>query len=248
MFVIVENAKKTMKRAILILLAILTLTPAALRAQESESLYTGWAAGFQLGVGGMVPTGSLSDDIKGCAVFTGGLTAEYNNLRFKIDLTYSQPSFKNENPYAVRDDLGRNLQLNGTASTTLLGLGCQLGYTVWRYGKVRVTPNVGFNCSRLNWDINTIKWEADDQGEERPQIDNVTDVHENSIGWIASVDFDIMMGGKFAEVGGSSHYTSSLRITPFIAHSGYSHFNPSVGGNWIGVTVSYAGLFRLLAH
>ena len=231
----------------MILLAILTLTPAALRGQETESLYTGWGAGFHIGVGGMVPTGSLDDDLKGCAVFTGGFDLEYQRARLKIDVNYSQPSFKNENPYAIYDENGRNLQMNGSANTTNLGAGFQLGYTVWRQGKVSVTPCVGINFSRLRWDMNTIKWEKDDEGEERPKIDNVTDVHENSTGWTASVDIDIMLGGKFVDLGGKSHYVSSVRITPFITHAGYSHLSPAVKGNWIGMTVSYAGLSRLLS-
>ncbi|MBR6489942.1 MAG: hypothetical protein IKT03_05345, partial [Muribaculaceae bacterium] len=66
-----------MKRTFLILLAILTLAPAALRAQDTESLFNGWGLGFQVGVGAMVPSGSLSDDLKGCAIFTGGLNAEH---------------------------------------------------------------------------------------------------------------------------------------------------------------------------
>lgn len=236
-----------MKRTILILLAMLTLTPAALRAQETESLYTGWGAGFHIGVGGMVPTGSLDDDLKGCAVFTGGFDLEYQRARLKIDVNYSQPSFKNENPYAIYDENGRNLQMNGSANTTNLGAGFQLGYTVWRQGKVSVTPCVGINFSRLRWDMNTIKWEKDEEGVERPKIDNVTDVHENSTGWMASVDIDIALGGKFVDLGGKSHYVSSVRITPFITHAGYSHLLPAVKGNWIGMTVSYAGLSRLLS-
>ena len=236
-----------MKRTILILLTMLTLTPVALRAQEAESLYTGWGAGFHIGVGGMIPTESLGDDLKGCAVFTGGFDLEYQRARLKINVSYSQPSFKNENPYAVFDDQGRNLQLNGTASTTSLDAGLQLGYTVLRQGKVSVTPCVGVNFNRLKWDMNTIKWEKDEDGVDRPQIDNVTDVHENSTGWTASVDIDIMLGGKFVDLGGKSHYTSSVRITPFITHTGYSHLSPAAKGNWIGMTVSYAGLSRLLS-
>lgn len=235
-----------MKRTILFLLSALLLAPAGLRAQDAKSLYTGWAAGVQLGVGGMVPTGSLGDNLKACAVFTGGATFEYNRIRLKIDANYSQPSFKNENPYDVRDELGRNLQRNATASATSLGVGFTLGYTVWRQGKVSVTPNVGMNINRLSWDMNTIKWTEDEQGEVKPQIDNVTDVHENTNGFTASVDIDILMGGKFVDVGGNSHYTSSVRVSPFITHAGYSNWSPSVKGNWIGLTISYAGLFHLL--
>ena len=240
--------KMTMTRTILILLAILTLTPAALFGQENESLYTGWGAGFHIGVGGIVPTGSLSDDLKGCAVFTGGADFEYKRARLKIDANYGQPSFKNDNPYAVYDNEGSNLQQNGTANATSFGVDFQLGYTVWRQGKVSVTPCVGVIFNRLKWEMNTIKWDKDDEGVERPQIDNVTDVHENSTGWTASVDVDILLGGKFVDMGGNSHYTSSVRITPFITHASYSNLSPAVKGNWIGVTVSYAGLSRLLAR
>lgn len=235
-----------MKRTLFIVLAILILAPAALRGQDSESLYNGWSAGFQLGVGGMIPTGSLGDDLKGSALFTGGLTAGYNRARLKVDLNYCQPSFKNENPYAVYDASGRDLQRNGTASATLLGVGCQLGYTVWRSGRVSVTPCVGVIFNRLNWDMNTIKWETDEQGEEKPKIDDVAAVHENSTGWMASVDIDIRLKGKFVDVGGNSHYTSGLRLSPFIAHAGYSNLSPSVKGSWIGLTVNYTGLFRFI--
>ena len=236
-----------MKRTICWLMAFLILSPVALCAQEVESLYNGWGAGFHIGVGAQLPTGSLGDDLKGGALFTGGLDLEYRRARLKIDVNYSQPSFKNENPYAIYDADGRNLQQNGTASTTSLGAGLQVGYTVWRHGKVSVTPCVGVNFNRLKWDMNTIKWDKDDDGELRPQIDNVSDVHENTTGWTASVDIDVMLGGRFVDVGGKSHYISSLRVTPFITHAGYSNLSPAVKGHWIGLTLGYAGLSRLLS-
>lgn len=239
-----------MKRTILILLAILTLMPAALSAQESETIYKPLGFGFQVGVGGMVPTGSLGDDFKGCILFTGGLNLDYNRLRFKMDFDYGQPSFKNENPYAVYDSQGRNLQLNATANPTLLGFTLQLGYTVLRQGRVSVTPCVGMTASRLSWDINRIKYEQDDQGQERPVIDDVTGVHKNNFGWTASVDIDIRLHGKLVDypMGGDrqAHYTSSVRISPFITHAKFSDFNPSVKGCCVGLTLSYAGLFRTL--
>ena len=239
-----------MKRTILILLTMLTLAPAALRAQQEESVYRPLAVGFQVGAGGMLPTGSLKDDFKGCALFTGGINFDYNRLRLKIDLAYGQPSFKNDNPYAIYDDQGRNLQLNGTASTTLLGSSFQLGYTVWRQGRVSITPAVGMTAGRLSWDINHIKYEKDDEGQERPSIDDVTGSHENFLGWMASVDIDIKLHGKLVDypVGDDSqaHYTSSVRIAPFVAHAKFNNFNPSLKGCCVGVTVSYAGLLHAL--
>lgn len=240
-----------MKRTILMLVALLSLMPAAMRAQQGASLYdSGWGIGFQLGVGGLLPTGSLADDLKGCVLFTGGLNAEYGRMRLKADVAYGQPSFKNANPYNVRDDQGRDLQLNASTNPTLLGIGVQLGYTVWRHGRVSVSPMVGFDWHRLSWELNHIKYERDDEGQQRPVIDNVTATHEGGFGWIASVDIDIKLHGKLVDSplgsDNQAHYTSSVRITPFVTRARYNGFNPAVKGICLGATVTYAGLLRLL--
>ena len=252
-YVSVIRVKTTtqMKRTILILFTLLMMTPAALRAQEHQTWNDSWGMGFQVGVGGLLPTGSLSDDLKGFALFTGGINAEYNRLRAKVDLAYGQPSFKNDNPYAIYDDQGRSLKLNATSNPSLLGVGLQLGYTVWRQGKVSVTPMVGMSWDRLSWEINDIKYEADDEGEVRPKITDVNAVHESSLGWMASVDIDIRLHGKVVDFpfgeDRQGHYTSSLRISPFVTHAKFSNFNPSVKGCCVGLTVSYAGLLHALS-
>ncbi|MBQ1585545.1 MAG: hypothetical protein II078_10815 [Muribaculaceae bacterium] len=227
------------------------MSPVALCAQETGLLYKPLGVGFQVGVGGLLPTGSLADEFKGCALFTAGVNFDYNRLRFKIDLSYGQPSFKNENPYAVIDEQGRNAQLNATANPSLFGAAFQLGYTVWRQGRLSVTPAVGIAASRLSWDLNHIKYEKDDEGIERPKIDDVTGTHQNNFSWVASVDFDIKLHGKLVDYpagdGNQAHYTSSVRISPFVTHAKFSDFNPSVKGCCVGVTISYAGLLRALS-
>lgn len=239
-----------MKRTLLILLATLLLAPVALYAQDTTPLYNSWGIGFHVGVGGMLPTGSLANDFKGCALFAGGLDVDYNQFRLKVDFNYGQPSFKNENPYAVYDEQGRNKQLNATANPTLFGVAMQLGYTVWRQGRISVTPAVGLTASRLSWDINHIKYEKDDEGRDRPSIDDVVGTHENCFGLTASVDIDIKLHGKLVDYpmggDGQAHYTSSVRISPFVTHAKFSDFNPSVKGCCFGVTLSYAGLFRAI--
>lgn len=237
-----------MKRTICILLALLTLVPAAMHGQEFEGLYRPFGLGFHVGAGAMLPTGSLADDFKGYALFTAGVNLNYNRLRFKGDFSYGQPSFKNENPYAVYDDLGRNLQRNGTASPGLLGLNLQLGCTVWKHGRVSVTPYFGINFNKLMWEINHLKWTQDDEGEERPEISDVTNAHESSTGWMASVDIDIVVHQKRSYSEGVWHTTSSsVRLTPFITHYTYADFKPSFKGNYIGLTVSYFGLLERLS-
>ena len=239
-----------MKQTLLCLMAMLMLVPAAMRAQENASVYQPLGVGFQVGVGGMMPTGSLGDDLKGCALFTGGLNLDYNRLRFKVDLSYGQPSFKNDNPYAAFDEQGRNAQLNATANPTLFGVSLQLGYTVWKNGKFSITPAVGFTASRLSWELNHIKYEKDDEGIERPTIDDVTGTHEKNFDWTASVDFDFKLHGKLVDYSfgndHQAHYTSSVRITPFVTHAKFNSFNPQAKGCCVGITVSYAGLLRAL--
>lgn len=239
-----------MKQTFLILLAILMLSPAAMHAHERELLYKPWGFGFQVGVGGILPTGSLGDALKGCAIFTGGLNAEYHRLRLKADVAYGQPSFKNNNPYAALDEQGRNLQLNASTNPTLLGGGLQVGYTLWRQGRLKITPAVGVAFSRLSWDINHIKYEKDDEGIERPTIDDVTGTHEKNFDWTASVDFDFKLHGKLVDYSfgndHQAHYTSSVRVTPFVTHAKFNSFNPQAKGCCVGVTVSYAGLLHAL--
>ena len=239
---------------ITLLAAVMLLVPAALRAQQNnnETFSGGWGIGFQLGAGGMLPTGSLGDDLKGCALFTGGINAEYASLRFKADVAYGQPSFKNDNPYHIVDETGRDIQLNATANPTLLGFGLQAGYTVWRHGKFSITPCAGINVNRISWDLNDIKWEKPEgETEEKPTIEKVIGTHENSVGWMAGVDFDIRLKGKIIDApfgDGNAHYTSSLRITPFAAGASYGNLNPSVKGACFGVTVCYAGFLRMLNY
>lgn len=240
-----------MKRTFLILLTILMMAPVATSAQETGALYKPLSVGFQVGVGGLLPTGSLADEFKGCALFTAGINLDYNRLRFKIDLSYGQPSFKDDNPYAVIDEQGRNAQLNATANPSLFGTAFQLGYTVWHHGRLSITPVVGFIASRLSWDLNHIKYEKDDEGIERPIIDHVTSTHHNNFSWVAGVDFDIKLHSKLIDYptgnGNQAHYTSSVRISPFVTHAKFNDFNPSARGCCVGVALSYAGLLRALS-
>jgi len=101
------------------------------------------------------------------------------------------------------------------------------------------------NWNKLSWDLNQIKYEKDEEGEERPQIENVTGTSEHSLGWMASVDIDVKLHSTLTE-SPSGHYTSTVRISPFVASAKYSDLNPSVKGVCFGATITYAGLLRLM--
>ena len=73
----------------------------------------------------------------------------------------------------------------------------------------------------------------------------------HNISFIASIDFDINLnsGVTNTSLTGSSHrerWTSSLRITPWVAHSKFNKCDPTVSGMMVGINVSYLGLARLL--
>lgn len=233
---------KMMKRTILILLAILTLLPATLWAQKNVPT---WGVGFHVGVGGMLPAGSLSDDLKGCALFAGGFDVEYKRMKLNLGVSYGQPSLKDQNPNGAYDSQGRDLQLNASTNPTLLGFTGLLGYTVWQRGSVSVSPMVGVTQSRLSWDINHIKYEKDEEGIERPMIEDVTGKHSNCFGWTVDVDVDIKLHGKLvgfpSQENRQSRYTSSLRISPFV-----NFLNRSSKGCSVGITFCYAGMLHSL--
>lgn len=241
-----------MKRTVILFLSTLALALAT-HAAGDDALTTPWACGFTAGAGALLPTGHLKDNFKGTAVFTAGLTGNYHQWRLNVAMHYGQPSFKRDNIYDVRDEAGRNAQLNSAASASQLGLALQLGYTVPCNNRVSITPLAGVYWSRYGWRVNDIIWSKNDEGND---VFQVTDTHSTSlsnVNWMAAVDIDIVLhrhitqepfflGGKRAQL------SSSLRITPFVSHARYSHSNPSVSGNFVGITVAYLGLARGLNY
>ena len=212
----------------------------------------GFVYGLYAGVGGMFPTGSLTDNFKGCAAFTIGLTAGYNRFRIKADVSYGQPSFNNDTMFNRVDELGRQLQGNAKADATLLCVGTQLGYCVYSGERFAITPNVGGFWTGYSWETQDLNWvRKEDTDEFVPKIVGSSTSHLRSYNWIASVDFDIKFhttkssNMPIITSGRRQSFTSSVRITPFVARASY-HSVPSVKGYQVGFCVSYCGLARSL--
>lgn len=222
---------------------ILAIVACVAMAMGMAAQTSPWSYGIQAGVTAHTTTGSLSNNFKGCVGFTAGLTADYNRLRLKADVTYGQPSFKNRNMYAVFDDKGRDAQLNAVANASHLGASLQVGYTVARLGRVSITPAAGLYYSRYSWRLNDIEWDTDEQDRE---YFKVTDTHHTSQGrlsWIASVDVDIRLHDAYTDVlGTQQRLRSSLRITPWVTSIRHKSVVPAVSGMQLGVNVTYSGL------
>lgn len=211
-----------------------------------------WSYGIMAGVGVEIPTGQLADNFKTGATFMIGLTGGYRDLRLKADIAYSQPGISNPNIFNVPDSAGYAMQGNANSSATHLMVGVQLGYTVLKLKRLTVTPNVGLHYSVYSWETEDYTWPKNDQGEHYRLIKAVERRKLHSVGWMASIDFDIALASHVTNtpiLGGRNReqFTSSLRITPWVARASYDKCDPARRGYSLGVTVAYLGLGRLLS-
>ena len=228
-------------RAIFTTILVLTVSM-MISAQTSR-----WSYGLQLGVAAHTTTGSLSDNFKGAVGFTGGLTADYDRLRLKADVTYCQPSFKNPNMYGIFDELGRDAQVNAAANASHIGTSLQVGYTVARMGAVSLTPCAGIYYSHYSWKLNDIEWKKDENQLDYYSITDNYNTTQGRLSWIASIDVDIRLHDAYTDLmGPQQRLRSSLRITPWVTHISHKSVVPSVKGMQLGVSVAYSGLLSSL--
>lgn len=230
---------------------LMTMAAMAMQAQDNAA---GEPSDFTYGVyggaGAAFPTGSVADNFKGSVIFQIGLTGAYQNFRLKTDVAYGQPSFKNRNIFAAYDADGFPTQDNAHADASLLLWSVQAGYRIYQGHRLSVTPNVGFVLSRYSWDVNNLKWSKDENDEDQFQVTGVDKAHFTHTSWIASIDFDIRLHTTITDKpflgDGSKRFTSSIRVTPFVAGIKHSKSLPSTRGCLVGATVSYLGLLQSL--
>ena len=207
--------------------------------------------GIYAGVGYDMPTGKLHDNFGGSIMFHVGLTGGYKRFRVKADVAFGQPSYRNDNIFKIApDEEGRPLQGNNSSNATHIMSSVQLGYTVLNHGRLSITPNVGGFYNRYGWDIANYSWDKDEDGHDVRTITGVEKRNLHNFSVIASIDFDINFSSRVTNTSltGATHrerWTSSLRITPWVAHSKFNKCDPSVSGVHLGINVSYLGLARL---
>ena len=208
--------------------------------------------GVYAGVGYDSPTGKLRNNFGGSFIFHVGLTGGFKRFRAKADVAFGQPSYRNHNIFNIAPDSeGRPLQGNNSSHPTHIMASVQVGYTVLNAGRLSITPNVGGFYNRYGWDIANYSWDKDEDGNDVRSITSVEKRNLHHFSFIASVDFDINFnsGVTNTSLTGASHrerWTSSLRITPWVAHSKFNKCDPTVSGMHVGINVSYLGLARLL--
>lgn len=207
--------------------------------------------GMQAGVGYMTTVGKLHDNFGGGVEFTGGLTADYNKLRLKADVSFCQPGFNNVNMFDIKDSEGRDAQINSNTNPTQLSLGVQAGYKVWGNRRLSVTPAVGMYYTHYAWELDDIEWSKDDNGKDIFKITDRHDVASGNVSWMASVDVDIKLHERvttepFFLNQRYSRLSTYVRVTPWVAGGKLKKTVPSVSGMYAGVTVRLTGFMQSL--
>lgn len=215
-----------------------------------EFVPSDWSYGVYLGIGGVYPNSDIKDYFGSYFSFTAGLTGGYKRLKLKADISYGQSDFNKPNVFGVKDSQGRDLQGPMNEYATYLGVGTNLGYSLVDSKRIAVTPFVGMYWSGYNWNMANLKWEEDPETKEWvSKVASTENAKLKDFSWIAGIDFDIKLhtyvsSTPFFLTGQREQFTSSVRITPFIAHAKFNEIG--VKGYHIGFTISYSGIARSL--
>ena len=209
-----------------------------------------WNYGIYLGVGGIYPDSDIKEYFGNCFAFTAGLTAGYKRLKLKADIAYGQSDFGKPNIFGVKDAQGRDLQGPMNEYATYLGVGTDLGFTLIDSKRFAITPFVGMYWSGYNWNMANLKWEEDPETKEWvSKVTSTENAKLKDFSWIAGIDFDIKLhtyvsSTPFFLTGQREQFTSSVRITPFVAHAKFNEIGAK--GLHFGFTLSYSGIARSL--
>ncbi len=225
-----------------------------LRPRPSRFMY-----GFTAGVGYQFNTGSLRSNFSNSVLFNLGIFAGYRQLRFKVNGTFAQPSFRNINIFNQTTEITTAdgprtvpTQANGSAHASQFGVSLMAGVAVYDSRWLTITPFVGYNFKSHSWNIDVLEWVQNDAAEWKPQIIDVERASLSSHSFIASIDFDIKLRRKFTSLpflgdSGLEQYTHAIRISPFITRERYSKCSPAVSGWVFGFSVAYCGIARALS-
>lgn len=220
-----------------------------------EFVPSDWSYGIILGVGGVFTTSDIKKYFGNCFTFTAGLTGGYRRMKLKADITYGQPDFKTSNVFGATtvtpDGVVRPTQGSMNECPTYLSVGTTIGFSVVSTKRFAITPFVGAHWSGYSWNMANLTWDNDNEDNEyRSKVTSTESAKVKDVSWMAGIDFDIKIhkyvsSTPFFLTGQREQLTSSIRITPYIAHAKFNDLGGAKGYH-MGVTISYAGIARAL--
>ena len=208
--------------------------------------------GWYIGTGAFIPTGDIADAFGYSWLFNIGLTAGYDRLFLKADISYGQPRLDN-----IRNELfGRENEWAVNRYANQLSGVVAIGYRVLDTKHFAITINVGGGWTNYAWDVADYIHNPDPEEAMNPETEYVinSEIRRNTIhnfNYMAGLDFDwnfhtAVSDKPFFLSGRHEQYTSSLRLSPYFMHQKYSKLTPGRRGFQVGIMLSYSGLARAL--
>lgn len=208
--------------------------------------------GWYIGTGAFIPTGDIADAFGYSWLFNIGLTAGYDRLFLKADISYGQPRLDN-----IRNELfGRENEWAVNRYANQLSGVVAIGYRVLDTKHFAITINVGGGWTNYAWDVADYIHNPDPEEAMNPETEYVinSEIRRNTIhnfNYMAGLDFDwnfhtAVSDKPFFLSGRREQYTSSLRLSPYFMHQKYSKLTPGRRGFQVGIMLSYSGLARAL--
>ena len=204
-----------------------------------------WSYGLYVGVGGVFPTGSLSDAFSGGCAFTFGLQGGWRRFRLEGLISYSIPTLRDQ-ALVTPGYEGQGYRAN-VRNANYLGIGFGAGYAVYDSKRITIAPYVGGMWTGYNWTARPMAPDADGNLsvtglQQRMEIDDFNVAFGVNIEWhFHSAVTSFPLFGNMRE-----HYVSSLRLTPYAVRGVYTDAVRHYSGWQIGFMVSYSGVARAL--
>lgn len=220
-------------------------------AEMPQTVPSNWGYGAQVGLGGIFPTGDISNTFDGNFTFNAGLIGSYRRLQLQATVSYGQPGLNNRNVFNVIDDAGRPLVDVLDNNASFLDFSVSLGYSIVKTQRFAITPHFGMFWGKYKWNATHLEWTQNETTGDYESHVNYTETQKfKDLNWMAGIDFDIKLNMVKSDddfwFGRREQLTSSIRITPYVAHAVYNKENPAVKGYYVGFTVSYLGIARAL--
>lgn len=216
-----------------------------------QTIPSNWGYGAQIGLGGIFPTGDINNTFNGNFTFNAGLLGSYRRIQLQATVTYGQPGLDNRNVFNVFDEAGRPLVDVLDNNASFLDFTVSLGYSIVKTRRFAITPHFGMFWGKYKWNATHLEWTQNDEtGEYESRVTRTETQKFKDLNWMAGIDFDILLHTARSNddfwFGRREQLSSSLRITPYVAHAVYNKENPAVKGYYVGFTVSYLGIARAL--
>ena len=207
--------------------------------------------GWYAGTGAMIPVGGIEDAFDFSWLFNLGLTAGYDRVFLKADVSYGQPRLAD-----LRKELfgvNREWAVNRYASQ-LSGV-VALGYRLIDTKSFAIAVNAGSGWTKYSWNVADFKINEDNtSGNPETEYVRDSELRSRSVGnfnYMFGFDFDwkfhtLVSENSFLASGNRVRYTSSLRLSPYVMRQKYSDLKIGGSGFQVGIVLTYTGLARAL--